>query len=187
MGFFDKILDILKSIPETFMFLLKGLKFLVLDVPMFIFNVIKGIYAFGAAARPLIFAVIISFLGIYFGIQFLFGYLTGMNSAIPALPLAAFSMFILYDVVMNNNSQLKIFQTLLLNGFIFIFNNPLIKDIIGFDVNIDEKDPKATNERIIKWSIKNLAKIVFTLFAVAIAFKIFVQKSWSYITFYSEA
>jgi hypothetical protein len=195
----DKLLNVLKDIPKILKdipktivelmkmlpLLIKALIFMVTTVPKFIINFLKSVTKFIKSAKPLVFAVIISFFAVYFGIQYLFGYLTGMNGVIPAIPLALLSLYIIVDLVMNNSSQLKVLQSILLKGFIFIFNNPLLKDLLGFDVKIDEKNPAKTTEKIIAWALKNFLKIIITLFALGIGLKIFIQKLWSYVTFYS--
>ena len=174
---------LLKVIPLS----VEALIFLVVTVPKFIIDTIKSITKFITKATPLAFAVIISFFAIYFGIQFLFGYLTGMNGVIPAIPLAIISLYVIYDLVLNNNKQLKVLQDLLFQGFIYIFNNPLIKELIGFNISIDEKDPIKSSEKVIDWFLKNIPQTILTLFILALTLKIFIQKSWSYLTFYSEA
>jgi len=196
----DKLLDVLKDIPkmlkdipktllqmiEMLPLLIKALIFMVTTVPKYIIDFFKTVAKFSKTAKPLVFAVIISFFAIFFGIQYLFGYLTGMIGVIPAIPLALLSLYIVVDLVMNNSTQLKVLQSILLKGFVFIFNNPFIKDILGFNVKINEKDPVKTTEKIIEWALKNLPKIIITLFTLAIVLKIFIKKVWSYVTFYSK-
>jgi len=183
-----------KDLPKTLLqliemlpLLIKALVFMVTTIPKYIADIVKSITKFSKTAKPLIIAVIISFFAIFFGIQFLFGYLTGMNSAIPAIPLAILSMYIVVDLVLNNSNQLKILQSILINGLLFIFNNPFLKDILGFNVKIDEKNPAKSTEKVLEWVLKNLPKITITLFIIAIVLKIFIQKLWTYITFYSRS
>lgn len=183
-----------KDLPKTLLqliemlpLLIKALIFMVTTIPKYIANIFKSITNFSKKAKPLIIAVIISFFAIFFGIQFLFGYLTGMNSAIPSIPLAILSMYIVVDLVLNNSNQLKILQSILVNGLLLIFNNPFLKDILGFNVKIDEKNPIKSTEKVLEWVFKNLPKIAITLFIIAIVSKIFIQKSWAYITFYSKS
>lgn len=192
-GFLKDIPNMLKDIPKVLLdvikmlpLLMKALIFMVTTVPTYIINFYKAVYSFLMKAKPLVFAVIVTFFVIFFGIQYLFGYLTGMNGVIPAIPLALISIIVLYDIVINQNSQLKIFQSILLNGFIFIFNNPLLKDILGFNVKIDSKNPEKSFNDILKWTMKNIVKIIFTLFGLAIMLKLFIQKSWGYATFYTQ-
>jgi len=184
----------LKDVPKTLLqmiemlpLLIKALVFMVTTVPKYIIDLLKTISNFSKKAKPLIVAIIISFFAIFFGIQLLFSYLTGMNGIIPAIPLAILSLYVVVDLVLNNSSQLKILQSILLKGFVFIFDNPFLKDILGFNVKIDEKNPDKTTEKIIEWILKNLPKIIITLLILAISLKIFIQKLWSYITFYSKS
>ena len=81
---------------------------------------------------------------------------------------------------MNDSSQLKLMQIYLFRGFILIFNNSIIKDIVKFNVKIDKNNPKKANNDVIKWISKNIPQVIFTLFAVAIIFKIFLKKILSY-------
>jgi hypothetical protein len=193
MNFLKDIPKTLKDVPKTLLqmmkmlpLLIKALIFMVTTVPKFIINTVKSILKFIKSAKPLVFAVIFSFFAVFFGIQFLFGYLTGMNGVIPAIPLALFSLYIVVDLVMNNSSKLKILQSILLKGFLFIFNNPFLKDLLGFNVKIDKKNPVKTTKNIIGWVLKNLPKIIITLLVLGIVLKMFIQKSWAYVTFYSQ-
>jgi hypothetical protein len=174
--------DIAKVIPLMF----KGLIFLVVTVPTTIVSIIKTIGQFTKKAVPIAFAVVLSFFLIFFGIQFLITYLTGAQGLIPHIPLAMLTMVLVFDLVMNNTAQLKIFQKYVLKGFLFLFNNPLLKDIFGFDVKVDSKNPDKAFEQILKWTMKNLVKIVFTFFGLAIMLKLLILNSWKYITFYSQ-
>ena len=170
------LLDLIKLIP----LLIKGVVFLVTTVPLKIIKLLKTIGKFMSRAKSILFAVLISFLGIFFSIQYLFKYLTGLGTAIPHIPLALFSLFIVFNLVMNDSSQLKQMQVYLFRGFIFIFDNPIIKDILKFNVKIDKNNPKKANNDVLKWIGKNIPQVVFTLFAVAIISKIFIKKVISY-------
>jgi hypothetical protein len=181
------ITDLLKIVPDMLKALplaLKALIYLVVKIPKMIFNIIKNITKFIKKAIPLAFAVIISFLIVFFGIQYLFSQITGLGTMLPHAPLAVFSLYIVYELVMNEGNALKTFQSMLLNGFLLIFNNPLTKDILGFDVEIDKKNPGKSFIKILKWVSKNIVKIILTLFFVAFMLKISLVKIWGYITFY---
>lgn len=174
--------DIAKVIPLLF----KGLIFLVVTIPKTWISVIKAVAKFTKKAIPIAFAVILSFFLIFFGIQFLITYLTGAQGLIPHIPLAVITMMLVFDLVLNNSAQLKIFQKYVLKGFLLLFNNPLLKDIFGFDVKVDSKNPDKSFSKILKWTMKNLVKIIFTFFGLAIMLKLFILNSWKYITFYSQ-
>ena len=170
------LLDLIKLIP----LLIKAVVFLVTTLPLKIIKLLKTIGKFMSRAKSILFAVLVAFLGIFFSIQYLFKYLTGLSTAIPHIPLALFSLFIVFNLVMNDSSQLKVMQTVLFKGFIFIFNNPIIKDILKFNVKIDKNNPKKSNNDVLKWISKNIPQVIFTLFAVAIITKIFIKKLISY-------
>lgn len=183
------ITDLLKIVPNMLKALplaLKALIYMVVTLPKFIFNVLKNITKFVKKAIPLTFAVLISFFIVFFGIQYLFGQLTGMGTMLPHAPLAAFSLYIVHELVMNQGNALKTFQTMLLKGFLLIFANPLTKDILGFNVVIDKKNPGKSFIKVLSWSSKNVVKIILTLFFVAFMLKISINKIIGYITFYSS-
>jgi len=170
------LLDLVKLIP----LLIKAVVFLVVTLPLKIIKLLKTIGKFMSKVKSILFAVLVAFLGIFFSIQYLFKYLTGLGTAIPHIPLALFTLFIVFNLVMNDSSQLKQMQIYLFRGFILIFNNSIIKDIVKFNVKIDKNDPKKANNDVIKWISKNIPQVIFTLFAVAIIFKIFLKKILSY-------
>jgi len=170
------LLDMIKALP----LLVKALIFLVTTVPKKIIELIGMIKDFGSKARPIVFAIILTFFAVFFGIQFLFKYLTGL-SGMPQIPLLVLSMYIVFDLVIGGSTQLKVMQGYLLKGLVLLFNNPIIKDIIKFNVDIDEKNPVKTTENVLMWILKNIPQVIFTFFAVAIGFKIGIKKTLSYI------
>ena len=102
------------------------------------------------------------------------------------VPLAIFTLYIIYELVMRKTDLLKLFQKYLLKGFLFIFNNPLVKDLVGFNVKVDKRNPAKSFINILKWISNNIVKIVISFFFMAFMLKISIGKIWQYITFYTE-
>ena len=186
---FKALKGILKIVPNMLKALplaVKALIFLVVKLPKLIFNTIKNVFNFIKKAIPLAFAVILSYLLIFFGIQYLFTELTGMSLGHAQVPLAIFTLYIIYELVMRKTDLLKLFQKYLLKGFLFIFNNPLVKDLVGFNVKVDKRNPAKSFINILKWISNNIVKIVISFFFMAFMLKISIGKIWQYITFYTE-
>ena len=169
-------MDVLKDFSKTISVLTKYIK-----------DFSKIINKFLKKASSIYFVVIICFLGIFFGIQFLFNYLTGLNPAIiPTIPLSIFSTYIIVELVDNNNKELIFLQSILIKGLIYLLTNPILKEIFGFNVKIDNDDPIKTTKNISKWISKNFIRVLTVLACLAVVFKIYIQKMWNYFTFYSS-
>ena len=181
-GMLKMIPAMLQLIPLAF----KGLLFMVKTLPLFIIKVIKGATTFVKKAIPLSFAVIVSFIIVFFSIQMFLGYLTGNSNLIPHLPLAVFTLYIIIELVLTKTDLMKMFQSYLLKLFLLIFNNPLTRDLLGFDVKIDPKNPSKSIMKILQWALKNIVKIIMTIFFIAFILKVGSEKIWGYITFYME-
>ena len=181
-GILKIVPDMLKALPLA----VKALIFLVVRLPTLIINTVKNALTFIRKAIPLAFAVILSYLLIFFGIQYLFSELTGMSLGLAQIPLATFTLFIIYELVMYKTDILKLFQNYLLKGFLLIFDNPLIKDLVGFNVKIDKKNPAKSFVNILKWVSTNIVKVILSFFFIAFMLKISIGKIWQYVTFYME-
>jgi hypothetical protein len=181
-GLLKIVPGMLKLIP----LLLKGTLFLFQTLPTFIIKVISNTTNFIKKAIPLSFAVVISFIIVFFGIQMFLGYLTGNPNLIPHLPLALFTLYIIVELVLTKTDIMKTFQSYILKLFLLIFNNPLTRDLLGFNVKVDPKNPSKSIMKILQWSVKNVVKIILTIFFIAFIFKVSYEKIWGYITFYTE-
>jgi len=178
-----------KIIPQLFQLLpvlLKGFMFLFVGLPKMIFAQIKNAFKFIKKSIPIAFAVILSFFLVFFGLQMLITNVLGTPGLIPHPPLAAFTLLIVYELVMTQGDLMKKFQTYLLKGFLFIFANPLTKELFNFNVKIDKKKPLKSMGKILAWSAKNMVKIILTFFFLIFLLKVGAEKIWGYITFYME-
>jgi hypothetical protein len=183
------IAGLAKIIPQLFKLLpvlLKGFMFLFIGLPKLIFAQIKNAMKFIKKSIPIAFAVVLSYLLVFFGLQLLITNVLGTPGLIPHAPLAAFSLLIVYQLVMTQSDLMKKFQTYLLKGFVFIFANPLTKEIFNFNVKIDPKNPLKSMPKILVWSAKNIVKIILTIFFLIFMSKVGAEKIWGYITFYLE-
>jgi len=176
----------LEGIAQIIPFLIKGTLFIFVDLPKYIFGVIKSIGNFIKKSIPVLFAVILTFMLVFFGLQIIISKVMDTPGMIPHIPLAAFSLFIVYELVTNEYDLLKSFQKKIFDAFLFIFANPLLKDILGFDVKVDSKNPLKSMPQILKWIGKNILKIILFLFFILLIGKISYQKIWGYITFYTN-
>jgi hypothetical protein len=186
---FKTIVGFAKLIPQLFKLLpvlLKGFMFLFLGLPKMIFAQIKNAMNFIKKSIPIAFAVILTYLLVFFGLQMLITNVLGTPGLIPHTPLAAFALLIVYELVMTQGDLMKKFQTYLLKAFLFIFANPLTKELFNFNVNIDPKNPLKSMPQILAWAAKNMVKIILTFFFLTFLFKVGVEKIWGYITFYME-
>lgn len=154
---FKMILGILKIIPM----LIKLLMFIMVKLPQMIFKTLSKIGKFGSNAMKVPFAVIVSFFLVFLLLQTAITQLTGVPGLIPHIPLAAFALFIVYDLVVNKVAFLRSFQQSLLNGFLFIFNNPITKPLFKFNAN-----PHSMTS-VLMWCLKNSITIITTLFFLA--------------------
>lgn len=154
---FKMILGILKIIPM----LIKLLMFIMIKLPQMIFKALSQIGKFVGNAMKVPFAVVVSFFLVFLLLQTTITQLTGVPGLIPHIPLAAFALFIVYDLVVNKVQFLRSFQQSLLNGFLFIFNNPITKPLFKFNAN-----PNNITS-VLMWCLKNSITIVVTLFFVA--------------------
>ena len=183
------IAGLAKIIPQLFKLLpilLKGFMFLFVGLPKMFFAQIKNALNFLKKSIPIAFAVILSYLLVFFGLQLLITNVLGIPGLIPHAPLAAFSLLIVYELVMTQGNLMKKFQTYLLKAFVFIFANPLTKEIFNFNVKIDPRNPLKSMPKILAWAAKNMVKIILTIFFLIFIFKIGAEKIWGYITFYLE-
>ena len=183
------IAGLAKIIPQLFQLLpvlLKGFMFLFVGLPKMIFTQIKNVINFIKKAIPIAFAVVLSYMLVFFGLQIMITNVLGTPGLIPHAPLAAFSLLIVYELVMTQGDLMKQFQTLLLKGFLFIFANPLTKDLFNFNVQIDKKNPLKSMPKILSWVAKNIVKIIITVFFLMFLTKISAEKIWGYITFYTQ-
>jgi hypothetical protein len=181
--FFEKIVEDIKKVLPMIMNILT---FFTITIPKFIFGVTKGVGLFVKKAAPISLAVIISFFALFFGIQYIMKKITGLPSMIPHYPLAIFCMFLLYSLVMKESKELKMMQSGILKGFVLLFNNSLLKDLIGFNVKIDSKNPEKSSQLVLAWIFKNIIKVIFVLLLLIITIQIGMRKIWKYITFYSK-
>jgi len=156
-------------------------------ITKYITTISKIINKFYKKAGPVYLAVIICFFLIFFGIQYLFNYLTGLTpSIIPTIPLTIFSIYLIVELVYNNNKELILFQSILIRGLIYLLTHPVLKEIFGFDVEIDDDDPAKSTKDIFIWISKNLINVIIILSCIAVVSKMFIQKVWNYFTFYSN-
>lgn len=154
----------LKGTEKTMEMVESFLKFFMVTLPKTVFNVTER---FTNKARPVYFVSIVIFIVIFFGIQIAMKYLTGVQDLVPHTPLALFTFFIIYTLVMSNGKTLKKMQNVLLRIFLIIFDNPMTKHIYGFDIDVDNDDPSKDMNKIFAWAGKNIAKVMFTLFVIA--------------------
>jgi hypothetical protein len=189
MNIFKDLKPLFKLIPsilKVFPLVIKAILFVLVTIPQFITTLTKKIVNYGKKALPIGLAISIAYILIFFGLQILITKLVGVPGIIPQLPLAIFTLFIIISLIEQNLSMLKIFQKYIIVGFMYIFTNPLIKDIVGFDVEIDKKHPEKSIKEIIEWIIKNAVKVILILIILGFLIKISFIKAWSYITFYSS-
>lgn len=157
----------LKIIPDMFKMILGILKLipvflkLFIELPKYIFKTLGKVKTFAKNSTKYAFAMIVSFFLIFLLLQTTITYLTGVPGLIPHIPLAAFALFIVYDLTVNRVQLLASFQKSLLNGFLFIFNNPISKPLLKFNAN-----PKKFTS-VLMWCIKNSVTVIAMLFFVA--------------------
>jgi hypothetical protein len=178
-----------KIIPQLFQLiplLIKGSMFLFISLPTMVFKQISNAGKFIARSIPIAFAVILSYLLVFFGLQMLITHVLGTPGLIPHAPLAVLSLLIVYELVMTQFDLMTLFQKYLLKGFLLIFANPLTKEIFNFNVKIDEKNPLKSMPNVISWCAKNLVKIILAIFFIIFIVKTSSQKIWSYVTFYTN-
>jgi hypothetical protein len=183
------IAGLAKVIPQLFKLLpvlLKGFMFLFIGLPKMVFKQISNAGKFVAKSIPIAFAVILAYLLVFFGLQMLITHVLDTPGLIPHPPLAVFALLIIYELVMTQFDLMKLFQKYLLKGFLLIFANPLTKELFGFNVKIDKKNPLKSMSKIIAWCAKNIVKIILTIFFIIFMVKISANKIWGYITFYME-
>jgi hypothetical protein len=186
---FKAIAGLAKIIPQLFKLLpvlLKGFMFLFVGLPKMVFAQIKNAMNFIKKSIPIAFAVILSYMLVFFGLQMLITNVLGTPGLIPHPPLAVFSLLIVYELVMTQGDLMKKFQKFLLKAFLFIFANPLTKELFNFNVKIDPKNPLKSMPKILAWAAKNMVKIILTIFFLIFLTKISAEKIWGYITFYME-
>ena len=87
---------------------------------------------------------------------------------------------------MKESKELKMMQSGIIKGFVLLFNNSLLKDLIGFNVKIDSKNPEKSSQLVLAWIFKNIIKVIFVLLLLIITIQIGMRKIWKYITFYSK-
>ncbi len=179
-GLLKIVPGILKVIPLA----LKALIFMVTTLPKMIFKQIQYQMRFLTKAIPLAFAVIVCFVLIFFGLQYIIQELGGYSGMVPHLPLAIFTLVIIQQLVMETPDVLKYIQRYLLALFLLIFNNSLLKDLFGFDVKIDKRNPTKSFVKILTWCGKNIIKIIIIIFVIGYLVKFSIRKIWKYITFY---
>jgi len=166
LGLIKTIPQMLKALP----LLIKLLIFIVTELPIFWIKYYMKVFTFYTNAAKYPFAVIVSFFIIFLLLQTLISQLTGIPGLIPHLPLACFALFIIVDLVLHRAHFLAKFQTSLIKGFLFIFDNPISRPLLGYNV-------KGNNFiDIIKWCATNSVTIIMTLFAVAF----FAKYSFAY-------
>lgn len=157
----------LKIIPDMFKMILGILKLipvflkLFIELPKYIFKTLGKVKTFAKNSTKYAFAMIVSFFLIFLLLQTALTQLTGVPGLIPHIPLAAFALFIVYDLTVNRVQLLASFQKSLLNGFLFIFNNPISKPLLKFNAN-----PKNFTS-VLMWCIKNSVTVIAMLFFVA--------------------
>jgi len=178
LGIVKIVPGLLQVIPLT----LKALLFLVVSLPKMIFSIISNIYKFINKATPNIFGIVVLFILIFFGLQILVRNLLGNGIIVPPMPLMFFVFFIIYSLVMNDSTEISLFQKIILKLFLKIFNNDITRDLFKFNVKVDPKHPEKSFIPILAWVQKNLLKILLTLLFLAIFLKMFIAKSWEYIT-----
>ena len=144
----------------------------------------KKIGVFFEKAKSIVVPIILLFFGVYISIKYLINYLTDSYDTVPNRIIILIVSYIVYSIVMIDNKYLPMVQNYLLLAFIYIFNNPLIKDIIKFKVKIDEKNPSKSADDVFKWILKNIPSVITTLIVVAICVKIFITKLISYINYF---
>ena len=143
---------------------------------------IKVLYDnFAKKATPIIVPVILLFFILIIGFRYLIKFITGSPSTIPIRILILLSIYIIYIIVMFDNTYLKLAQDYLLLGFIYLFNHPAVKEIVKFNVKIDKDKPLKSSDDIAKWILLNIPAVIITLIIVAVVVKIFITKIISYI------
>jgi len=179
---FKEILKIVPGILKIIPLTIKALIFLVVSLPKMIFNLIKSIYKFIGKAAPNTFAIIVLFMLIFFGFQILMRNLLGPGIITPPIILGIFTLFIIYSLVINESKEISLFQKILLDLFLKIFNNDITRDLFKFNIPVDKKHPEKSFPAILKWVSKNLIKVILTLIIIALFVKMFIIKLWEYFT-----
>ncbi len=143
-------------------------------------NFKNDINKYAKKASSVIVSIILVFIVLFMGIKYLVKYLTDSDDIVPFKILVLLVLYIMYFIIKLDTVYLQLIQKYILLGLIFLFNNPLIKDVINFNVKIDEKNPYNSIDNIIKWGFKNLLTVIFTLLLYAIFLKIYIKQFLSY-------
>lgn len=182
----EKLMKPLKPFVKLIPVILEAIIFMLITIPKFFMSLTNKITKFGKKALPVSLAISITFILIFFGLQMITTKITGTAGLIPHLPLALLTLFIIINIVEDKIIILRTIQKYLLIIFLFIFTNPAIKILVGFDVDIDEDDPMKSTLKIIEWIYKNIVKVILTFIILAYLIKTSSVMLWSYITFYSN-
>jgi hypothetical protein len=149
-------------------------------------NIFKNdINKYATKASSVIVSIILVFIVLFMGIKYLVKSLTDSDDIVPFKILVLLVLYIMYFIIKSDTIFLQLIQKYMLLGLIFLFNNPVIKDAINFNVKIDEKNPYNSIDDIIKWFFKNLLTVTFTLLLYAIFIKIYIKQFLSYFPNYN--
>jgi hypothetical protein len=161
-----KIKKPLKELAGIFPSLVSGLIFLVKTLPKSIITVSKTAFKFGKKSVPLFLAVIISYITIFLGIQIFLKKVTDTPDLVPHLVIVVLSLYIVYNMVMENEGLLRIIQIYIYNFSVLVFGNSFTRKIYKF--KLTEKD-QPTFKNIVKlsvWMVSNPIQFIMTIYII---------------------
>jgi len=169
---------IIKLIPKV----LNIFVWLLIKLPITIENITRIIRLFIRRTLNIVFAVIISFGLLIFGLNFGMSNIIGFEN-FPLFFIIFFAIILIIQLINTDNSYLilKRVNRHLTNILTKILDNTIIKDLVGFNVNLNTENPEKNVDLLFKWFSKNLFKVTLILFVSVYLGKKIVTKTMDYL------